>query len=211
MEGCPITRTPDELHSQYACIFPSGNRNSASHKWSTHILHHAPQLTEEEIRSQFASFCPVSGSPISQGRRGWEEEFVEAGGEVRYCCWPCSCDMRDAVKEGRVLLHTSKVEAKEGEVDVTFLSMKDLCGEREAASYETVPVPSAPDFVCLDGKLKGGTHLKQGYVVIGAVSSPSSDSSPPVPESKCEKRRGEGFGSGMGDIFRRVSGVSSYS
>ena len=50
----------DELFAEYGAIFgPNGNRNAASHLWSTFVLERAWQLPEAFVLELFRAFCPV--------------------------------------------------------------------------------------------------------------------------------------------------------
>ena len=55
--------TVDDLHGAYSTIFPSNNRNAASHKWSSWILDRAAELSYSYIRGmslvrrQLTHFC----------------------------------------------------------------------------------------------------------------------------------------------------------
>lgn len=206
--NCRVTRSAEELHSEYSCIFENGNRNAASHKWANHVLSHSKELSLEEVVSQLSSFCPVSGSPVSGARRGWEESFSE-GDEVHYCCWPCSCDLRDAIREERAKVEDVMVETKEGKTSLKLILLKDVCKERELSNEETTPVSSAPDVVCKDGKMTGATHVGDDFFVIGMASESSSSRSNRVSDFTCERRAEKGYKNGMGDIFRRVASLDS--
>ena len=64
--NCKVTKNRKQLHDEYFCIFRTGNRNSASHKWSKHLFNISHNLTRQQFVNQFQSFCPVSGSPIGE-------------------------------------------------------------------------------------------------------------------------------------------------
>ena len=53
-----------DLHREYNNIFRYGNRNAASHRWSTFLLDRADQMTPERLNFFFPGFCAVSGSPV---------------------------------------------------------------------------------------------------------------------------------------------------
>lgn len=102
----------EDLHKNYNKIFKHGNRNAASHLWSTFVLDRAYHLTDEQLQSMFAGFCVVSGSPVrpsDHNRYGltlplvpsssnqWPEG-AQAFGYLHYCCWPCVCDTQDFIR-----------------------------------------------------------------------------------------------------------------
>lgn len=56
--------TVQHLHREYGNIFRHGNRNAASHLWSSFILDRSRQMTRERFELMFSGFCAVSGSPV---------------------------------------------------------------------------------------------------------------------------------------------------
>jgi hypothetical protein len=205
--SCDISYNREELHSSYGCLFPNGNRNSASHRWSHHILHHAPYLTKAQIDEQFQAFCPVSGSPIPHPNL-WNETLptTKGGvvqGDVNYCCWPCSCDLRDASKTS-LRIHETSISTKEGPMETRFIVMDDPCKRPESIPKE------APDVTCVNGKLDFATHIDTPMgekVIIGMLSNTSLGKV--VEKERCDLRKEDGFESGMGTIFRRLTGLNS--
>jgi hypothetical protein len=91
-------RTPADLHSEYRNIFKHGNRNAASHLWSSFLLDRAATMTTERLIGLFHGFCAVSGSPVtphdySRYRLTLQNVAGTKGtGYMLYCCWPCVCD-----------------------------------------------------------------------------------------------------------------------
>merc|ERR1719261_1156768 len=57
-------QTGRDLASHYSEIFPTGNRNAASHKWTSFVLERAGGLDAGVLQGLFRGFCPVSGSPL---------------------------------------------------------------------------------------------------------------------------------------------------
>lgn len=53
-----------DLHREYQNIFLHGNRNAASHLWSTFLLDRSAGMSRETLELMFSGFCAVSGSPI---------------------------------------------------------------------------------------------------------------------------------------------------
>merc|ERR1719502_335746 len=80
------------LHSAYGSVFPSGNRNAASHKWASYALQHAQNA--RHANELFTGFCPVSGSPVqpSSPTKRWAMSLprVDGGkmesGVAYFCC-----------------------------------------------------------------------------------------------------------------------------
>ena len=54
----------NDLFEHYNEIFPSGNRNAASHRWASFILDRAQQMTPDKVEYFFSGFCPVSGTYV---------------------------------------------------------------------------------------------------------------------------------------------------
>ena len=46
-----------DLHRDYSVVFPTGNRNAASHLWVRHILEAAPRLPAEKVTELLGGFC----------------------------------------------------------------------------------------------------------------------------------------------------------
>lgn len=204
---CDATHSADELHAQYACIFPTGNRNAASHRWAAHLLAHAPNMNTEEFDAQARAFCATSGS-IVRGDRGSVLDLATTRGDrtrvfVPHCCWPCACDVQDANDAGRLLVHTAPVTTDDGVQDVHHLVMADPC-----ASDTFRPPANAPELRCVDGAMEGAHSFStsQGpMIVIGfAFSTPEPNSHP---SDRCEQRAATGYQSGMGSMFREVVGL----
>ena len=85
-----------DLHREYSNIFKFGNRNAASHKWSSFILERSNQFTLEKLKEMFSGFCAVSGSPVQPSDynryrlslplvKGSERNITT--GYMHYCCW----------------------------------------------------------------------------------------------------------------------------
>lgn len=105
-------RTPKDLFEWYGDIFPTQNRNAASHKWASFLLERSQNFDEATFKTLMGSFCAVSGSIVyaSDFRRyglvldqvadnstcgaGKKQRF----GYMYYCCWPCVCDTQDFIQ-----------------------------------------------------------------------------------------------------------------
>ena len=96
--------TVQDLHREYSNIFKLGNRNAASHRWTTFLLDRAHQMTEERLTLFFSGFCAVSGSPVrpnDYNRYRLTLQKLGGGqstGYMHYCCWPCVCDTQDFIR-----------------------------------------------------------------------------------------------------------------
>ena len=55
------TATVQDLHREYHNIFRYGNRNAASHLWSSFIFDRSASLSPEKFELMFSGFCAVSG------------------------------------------------------------------------------------------------------------------------------------------------------
>ena len=108
--------TVNQLHAKYFEIFPrTGNRNAASHLWSSYVLNRASNMKESEIYQLFEGFCPVSGSPIYPSPENlWQGVKVkkadtqeEVSVSVHFCCWPCVCDLQAKVKTDPLTINTA--------------------------------------------------------------------------------------------------------
>lgn len=95
------------LHREYGNIFKHGNRNAASHLWSTFLLERSEQMTHEKLVQMFTGFCAVSGSPIRPSDYNryklmlpivGSPEGKRQQGFLHYCCWPCVCDTQDFIR-----------------------------------------------------------------------------------------------------------------
>ena len=92
--------TAEHLFAEYGTIFgANGNRNAASHLWSTFLIDRTWQMPEPQVLELFRSFCPVSGSPVRPADRNRYQVGVPAGadgglrhGITHFCCAPCVCD-----------------------------------------------------------------------------------------------------------------------
>ena len=93
-----------DLHREYNHIFKFGNRNAASHLWSTFLFDRASHMTASTLEMMFSGFCAVSGSPTRPSdytRYRLTLPVVGGGtasGYMYYCCWPCVCDTQDFIR-----------------------------------------------------------------------------------------------------------------
>ena len=106
------TPSVQDLHREYQNIFKHGNRNAASHRWSTFLLERSTQMTATRLRMFFTGFCAVSGSPVRPSNYNrYRLRLPKIGGGsnsgnhpslvtgyMHYCCWPCVCDTQDFIR-----------------------------------------------------------------------------------------------------------------
>lgn len=203
----------NELFDRYYEIFPSGNRNAASHRWATYILERSEDMSERTLRDLFAGFCPVSGSPLSYSRSALRVSMTlpaafggNATGMMYYCCWPCICDTADFIK-----VDTKTIRTADGTKQYQFAVIGNPCERPEV-------IPSqAPDVNCQSGQLVKATMSDHGFVIIGMFFEPGipehSDSDVnSYPQQSmsgtCQERADMGHNSGMGTIFREVANIA---
>jgi hypothetical protein len=193
-------RTVRDLHRQYNNIFKYGNRNAASHRWSTFLLERArSSFTLESLNLFFSGFCAISGSPISPSdfnRYGLELSSVtgvsrKAFGFMHYCCWPCVCDTQDFLK-----VDTKNVTTMDGRThQLHFVVIGNPCDHPDELNKpfvqpfdrrKTTLAREAAEVRCMsDGTLEGATMSDHGFVIIGmffdAVPVLSGDSNSIIP------------------------------
>ena len=54
-----------DLWNEYGNIFKHGNRNAASHLWSSFLMQRAATMTEAKFTELSGGYCAVSGSPVT--------------------------------------------------------------------------------------------------------------------------------------------------
>ena len=108
----------------------TGNRNAASHLWSTFILERSRQLSHKTFTKLFGGFCAVSGSPVQPtDYNKYRLNLAQLGGGRRtgfmhYCCWPCVCDTQDFIK-----VDTLSVKTKDGVRQYHFAVIGNPCDQ----------------------------------------------------------------------------------
>lgn len=214
--------TAADLHRQYENVFPHSNRNAASHLWASFLLDRAAQLTPDQLELFFASFCPISGSPVEPRDATRHKVPLRAvdgtprAGLSYHCCAPCQCDMMDLTR-----VDTRAVKTASGVRTYDFIVIGDPCTHPSFLNEpwknfgeETTLATSAPELYCKAGRLGGAYKSDHGYVIIGmliplkSTTAKAQDSSSPEIKKYCNARASTGFASGMGQIFRRVAGVA---
>ena len=210
------------LRDEYGAIFGPGgkfphaqnNRNVGGHLWAAHILDHAPQHTEAELRSLFSEFCPVSGSPVSPGRPAYPFRHDQPGAAleatdngdtgVHHCCRPCICDLQDGARTAPL-----DVEVKGGETTtLTALALRrNPCKGRPDGDQG---VPGAPAVHCTGGHLTGARTVEvdgEALPVIGILQGglEGTAAHAQTADDYCAARRQTGYRGGMGMMFRRVA------
>jgi hypothetical protein len=170
--------TWQDLHQEYNNIFHYGNRNAASHLWSTFLLDRSAQMTSDKLEYMFQGFCAVSGSPVHPNeykRYRLTLEMVDGSdpvsGFMYYCCWPCVCDTHDFIK-----IDTKTIETSEGPVVMHFTVLGNPC-DHEAMLLKPFVQPfdgrtttlksEAREVRCSEnGELIGATLSDHGYIII---------------------------------------------
>merc|ERR1711973_1081423 len=199
--------TVNELHGKYYEIFSRAhNRNAASHLWASYILNRSSSFSASEIRELFGGFCPVSGSPVRPSNRNlWTNiQFKKASnpsqsefGNVHVCCWPCVCDLQEFVKTD-----TLEVDTKYGRTSFHVLVIGDPCVHPER-------IPSrAPEVYCQNGRLVGATRSTNDHIVIGMLQSGGGYNQASQISNRCQRRKNQGYRSGMGRIFVEVASIN---
>jgi len=166
-----------DLHREYGNIFKHGNRNAASHRWSTFLLDRSEQMTAERLAFFFSGFCAVSGSPVRPNDYNrYRLTLPRLGGGsltgyMHYCCWPCVCDTQDFIR-----VDTRNVSTSEGSRQMKFVVIGNPCDHPEKLTEpfiqpfdrrQTTIAESAREVRCLPGGiLEGATMSDHGYVII---------------------------------------------
>ena len=169
---------PRELHQRYSEIFRYGNRNAASHLWTSYILDRASVTPAAQIESLFSGFCAVSGSPVYPSdykryrlRLKHAVTGVDEVGFMYYCCWPCVCDTWDFIKVDTLTVNT----ADSGPKVYRFAVIGDPCLNEEQLDVPfiqpfdgrtTTLRRDAPEVRCENGQLIGATRTDHGFVAI---------------------------------------------
>jgi len=211
-----------DLHKEYYNIFKTGNRNAASHLWSSFLLDQSKEMTHKKLTYMFSGFCAVSGSPVEpMERTRFRLTLDKVGGGKQtgymyYCCWPCLCDTQDFIRVDTKTVTTSDGKARQ----YHFAVVGNPCHHPEKLSQplkdgisgEATLKSQAPELQCDDnGKLKGAHVSDHGHIIISMFfdedeSLKSMDEK--VFKDKCSQRAKAGYDSGMGEIFRKVAAIS---
>ena len=168
---------PRELHQRYSEIFRYGNRNAASHLWSSYILDRAAVTPAAQLELLFSGFCAVSGSPVYPSdykryrlRLKHAVTGVDEVGFMYYCCWPCVCDTWDFIK-----VDTLTVNTADGPKTYRFAVIGDPCANEEQLDVPFVQPfdgrtttlrRDAPEVRCENGRLIGATRTDHGFIAI---------------------------------------------
>lgn len=227
----------EDLKIHYYDIFKTGNRNAASHLWSSYILNSTHLMPEDTIEKVFRGFCPVSGSPLPDDpHTAYRIKLPKVtGGTVtgvsHHCCWPCICDLFELVRVDQKTIKTAN-----GDRSYDFFVIGDPCkNEAKLDKMFTDPFTQqpvslrdeAPELKCQNGRLAGAHFSDNGYVIIGMFFTSSTDISqaeqnhPPQAvnpadptfgfSSMCQVRKKNGYNSGMGLIFHLVANINPIS
>lgn len=219
-------RSVQDLHREYGNIFKHGNRNAASHLWSTFLIDRAVFMTRQRFLKLSAGYCAVSGSPVSPGdatRYKLRLERVDGLGReegfMYYCCWPCVCDTQDFIR-----VDTKTIRTAEGSHEYLVAVIGNPCNKPFELSRSfvqpfdkrsTTIYQAAPEVRCdRSRRLEGATVSDNGYIIISLFFQSSKKSRAQGFQDEqdfefmCEDRKRQGYNSGMGEIFRRVAAIS---
>lgn len=217
-------RTVQDLHREYGNIFRYGNRNAASHMWSSFLINRARFMPENRFQHLSGGYCAVSGSPVSPSdstRYRLSLERADGTGKqtgfMYYCCWPCVCDTQDFIK-----VDTKTVTTAEGPREYSFAVIGNPCERPQELSRpfvqpfdhrSTTIEQEAREVRCSkNGELEGATMSDHNYVIISMFFDASKPTLRFQDESDfefmCDDRKNHGYNSGMGEIFRRVAAIS---
>jgi hypothetical protein len=178
-EGSVELHTVNELRDQYSNVFKTGNRNAASHLWTTFILERASTMSAEQVETLFHGFCAISGSPLPDvANTEFKVTLPRVGGGnvtgvTRHCCWPCICDETELVK-----VDTKEILTTDGPKRFNFLVIGDPClHEEQLETPYTDPftggqsslAQDAPELSCRNGKLSNAIFSEHGYPIIGML------------------------------------------
>merc|ERR1712178_158568 len=221
-----------DLHSEYYSIFKTGNRNAASHLWSTFLFDRAPQMTHQTFLGLAAGYCAVSGSPVQPSRAKRYKITLPAlgGGDVTgymyYCCSPCACDTLDWIK-----VDTACIRTADGTRQHYVAVMGNPCAYPQAlnAPYanpfsggSSTLARDAPELACDGQTLRGATLSDNGHVIlsiffmeegaagVGASTASISGAYNDVSAmaQQCQSRADQGYASGMGLIFQQIAKIN---
>lgn len=169
--------THQDLWDEYSNIFRYGNRNAASHLWSSFLLQRSAQMTPDRLEFLFSGFCAVSGSPVRANN--YNRYYLELGnvtggkrgGYMHYCCWPCVCDSQDFIK-----VDTKTISTAHGLKRYHFAVVGNPCDHPEKlvepfvqpfyGGRKTTLAYEAREVRCMNGVLQGATMSDNGYVII---------------------------------------------
>ena len=173
--------TVEDLHRQYGVIFGAhGNRNAASHLWSTWVLDRASQMSASTFVELMGGFCAVSGSivrPSEYNRYRVTLPTADGAGFARgfmhYCCWPCVCDTQDFIHAD-----SKTIETTDGPRRHVFAVLGDPCAHEEQLDapfvqpfgFRTTSLRrEAPAVRCEGGRLAGATFSDGGHVIVALL------------------------------------------
>ena len=179
-------QTVQDLWNEYSKIFKYGNRNAASHLWSTFILERSAQMSAQKLELMFSGFCAVSGSPVRPNdyNRYLLRLNTVTGkkrtGTMHYCCWPCVCDTQDFIR-----VDTKTITTSEGPKKYHWTVLGNPCDRAYKLNEpfvqpfgvrKTTLAQEAAEVRCVDGKLQGATLSDNGYPIINMFFDlPNSD------------------------------------
>jgi len=224
--------TVDDLWDEYQNIFPSKNRNAASHRWASFILDRSKDLDVEVIKQLFRGFCAVSGSPVrpvSHKRYKYTALPMVGGGNATgflyHCCAPCVCDTQEFIK-----LDTKTIETKSGMQQFKFQVIGNPCSSPSFSSIykklwndpfrpgaQSSLSQDAPDVKCNGEHLEAAVLSDNGNIIVGMMLDEADAfermtfqdvASDKALQGFCQQRKEAGYNSGMGVIFAKVANIT---
>ena len=101
----------------------------------------------------------MSGSLINPNTPGFR---YDDSSNVKHCCWPCSCDLKDALETGAVKKIRAGMHLEDGHFDFDFVAMSDFCQNPRAE----IPQSAANGVSCSNGRLENAFYLDDTHVAI---------------------------------------------
>lgn len=215
------------LIKHYSKVFRTGNRNAASHLWSSFLFNQSVSKSAAEFEDLFTGFCGISGSvvlPISAESR-WRLTLQDvSGGQhtgIMYYCtgcygWPCLCDARENMK-----IDTKTVVMKDGSTKQYKVAVVGNPCKTQAMStklYAEITDPmyqgkhvtlqmAAPELFCAGSVLQGATLSDHGHIIEAMFFDDNKDVQAHNEGEFTEMCASRG-NAGMGPIFRTLASVN---
>jgi len=217
-------RSVQDLHREYSQIFKYGNRNAASHLWTSFLIDRAIFMPKKRFLTLAGGYCAVSGSPVQPSdatryklRLARVDGLGKQAGFMYYCCWPCVCDTQDFIK-----VDTKTIQCADGSLEYSVAVLGNPCDKPSELTRpftqpfdrrQTTIQQAAAEVRCgPGGQLEGATLSDHGYIIVSLFFDASKRTHGFQDEIDfewmCQDRKNHGYNSGMGEIFRRVAAIS---
>jgi len=218
-EDCTGMDSINAFVNQYDAIFKTGNRNAASHLWSTYLFQRSKCVSSKQFETLSKAYCAISGSPVQPTEEtcyASQHKSVASGtmvsGQERHCCPPCYCDAQDWVA-----IDTKTVTFKDGaSAALSFMVIGNPCATNQNPFTEDLK-KSAPELACDGNHLKGATLSDNNHVIIGMYFTGSNASEECMYSSgpmkaeltqMCQQRHANPTQGGMGEIFINLAKIN---